>query len=133
MRRTLLGLSVAALLLVGLADFSLAEGPGKGKPEVHQSKKQVKPQAQKRMEQQSQKKRDDAKGDAEREERRIRDEKARMGDAAGAEQKAEMQERRQERKQIQEEYQEARKSGDTEKVKGKKPWWKFWASGNDAG
>jgi hypothetical protein len=48
----------------------------------------------------------------------------------GSEQSATVRARQEERQQIKQEYREATRSGEAEKVKGKKPWWKFW--GDDA-
>lgn len=45
--------------------------------------------------------------------------------APDASQGAEMRERREERKEIQSTYREGVEAGE-ERVKGKKPWWKFW-------
>ena len=130
MKSRLVMLSIAGLACAATISAAPGQGAGQGagqrdaKPP--QAQKQTQPREQKAVEEQVRVHRDEAEGKAARAEEQVRTREMREGDSAGDQRSAEMQARQQERKEIHEEYKEAARSGEGEKVKGKKPWWKFW-------
>lgn len=73
-----------------------------------------------RAEKQVEKRVEDGEGDMKRAEERTRERQEQSGDNA-SQTAQQMRERNEERKEVKEQYQAS-----DEKVKGKKPWWKFW-------
>lgn len=124
MKKSLIIVSIATLVAAGFANSAPGGGGGGGGGGA--SQKQAR--EQQRMEKQVREHQDDARGKATRTEEQTRTRDMREGETAGNEQSAEMRSRQQERKEIQDQYRTEQRAGEGEKVKGKKPWWKFWGS-----
>lgn len=127
-RDSILKVSVVALLFLSFTNTVLAAGDGKGQGQPAVAAKMQKDNHA-QHEKVARERKADAQGELER-----REEKERLrkdaGQASGKAESVEKKARNEERKQVKEEYKTATRSGDADKVKGKKPWWKFWGSDN---
>jgi hypothetical protein len=126
MKTSLLIMSIFALVASGFTSAAPGNSGGQRQSPPQQSHKQAQPREQERTETQVRENQDQAKGKTTRTEEQERTREARAGESDGSAKSAEMRSRQQESKEIKEEYKSATRSGEAEKVKGKKPWWKFW-------
>ena len=120
--------AVRSTVALALLSGGVAAAPGQSGGAAAPAKPAIvkKSQEMDRVEERTREKADSGKGDMERVEAQARDREM-EAQGGGKDTAAQMQERNQEKKAIQKEYQDQRQDGG-EKINGKKPWWKFWAS-----